>query len=67
MSITYTPCEYCGDSLPTHLCALAKAKGTRPSRTARIKSLMQDSGYSRKEAEAWVDFEGDYKANASAR
>ena len=31
------------------------------SRTARIKELMEDSGMTRKEAAAWVDFEGDYK------
>jgi hypothetical protein len=39
----------------------------RMSRAARIKSLMQDSGLSRKEAAAWADFDDDYKANASAR
>jgi hypothetical protein len=31
------------------------------SRTARIKELMRDEGMSRKEALAWVDFEGDYQ------
>jgi len=54
---TYTPCTYCSDSLPEPACQASKAAGKRPSRSKRIKSLMEDSGYSRTEAVAWVDFE----------
>lgn len=64
---TYTPCPYCGDKLRLVDCVHAQLQGKRPSRSARIKSLMVDSGYSRKEAVAWADFDEDYKANASAR
>lgn len=64
---TYTPCTHCSDSQVESVCDAMKAAGKRPSRAARIKSLMVDSGYSRKEAVAWADFDDDYKANASAR
>lgn len=40
-------------------------KAERSARAKRIRELMIDEGYTRKQAEAWVDFEGDYKTNAS--